>query len=115
MDIKQEQEVLIKIAEHTEQIKVANHRISDLEATTKRIEKLTMSVEKLAMSCEAMTREQSDYRAKQNELAKRLLEVEQLPTRKKAGKWDKYMGQIATIIIGALISFLLFSLLGLST
>lgn len=115
MDAKQEQEIAVKLAEHTEQIKVANHRIADLEATTRRIEKLTMSVEKLAMSCEAMTREQSDYRAKQNELAKRLLEVEQLPAKKKAGKWDKYAGQIASIIIGALVSFLLLSLLGLST
>lgn len=115
MDVKQEQEVFVKIAEHEEKIKVTNHRLKDLEEHITKVESLTLSVEKLAFAVENMAKEQIDYRSKQNELAKRILEVEQLPNKRKANILDKYLGQILAIIIGALISYLLFSLLGLQS
>lgn len=113
MDVKQEQDLIATMAQHSEKLKVCEHRISDLEVVTKRIESLTLSVEKLAVSCETMAREQVDYRERQNELAKRILEVEQQPNRRKAKILEQYGGQIITIVIGALVSFLLFSLLGI--
>lgn len=113
MDVKQEQDLIATMAQHTEKLKVCEHRISDLEVVTKRIESLTLSVEKLAVSCEAMAREQVEYRDKQNELAKRILEVEQYPNKRKANAFDKYAGQVIAILIGALVSFLLVELLGI--
>ena len=113
MDVKQEQDLIATITQHSEKLKVCEHRISDLEAVTKRIESLTLSVEKLAMSCETIAKEQAEHRETQNDLAKRILEVEQQPNKRKAKILEQYGGQIVSIIIAALISFLLFSLLGI--
>lgn len=109
----EEKELYIAIAELTEQMKVANHRISDLEETTKRIESLTLSVEKLAMSVESMAKEQMDYRAKQNELASRLLDIEQKPYKDKALLVSKIVEHIAIMICGGFCAWLIFKATGI--
>ena len=89
-----------------EQVKVANHRISDLEDTTKRIESLTLSVEKLALSVEKMAEEQSNYKEKHNEIMNRLSEVESIPYKSKAAIHDKVVGYILTFVLGAILTYL---------
>lgn len=106
-------ELEIKVAELGQQMKVANHRIEDLENKTDRIESLTLSVQKLAISVENMAKEQIDYRAKQEELANRVLSVEQKPNRDKANKWEKVVETLFTLVFGALVSYLLYNIFGL--
>lgn len=90
-----------------EQMKVSNHRIADLEGKTDRIENLTLSVQKLAMSVEQMAKEQVDYRARQNELADKLIELEQAPNRAKAKRWDEVLATIIQLGIAAIFGALL--------
>ena len=88
-------------------MKVSNHRIADLEGKTDRIENLTLSVQKLAMSVEQMAKEQVDYRARQNELADKLIELEQAPNRAKAKRWDEVLATIIQLCIAAIFGALL--------
>lgn len=90
-----------------EKVSVSNHRIADLEEKTDRIENLTLSVQKLAMSVEQMAKEQVDYRARQNELADKLIELEQAPNRAKAKKWDEILSSIIQLVIAAIFGALL--------
>lgn len=95
--------------------KISNHdtRIKNLEKETASLESLTLSVQKLALSIEQMAKEQADYRYKQNEMAERLLTVEQQPLKDKANKHDVYMSQIITLVLGAIVGYLLKSLFGI--
>lgn len=88
-------------------------RLSSLENTIKRIESLTVAVEKLALSVENMAKDQLDYRTKQNEIANRLLEVEQLPMKEKAKHHDKVIEKIIGLILAGVVGFLLNHFLGL--
>lgn len=93
-----------------EQMKVSNHRIADLEGKTDRIENLTLSVQKLAMSVEQMAKEQVDYRARQNELADKLIELEQAPARDKAKHWEDTVSTVLHYVLtaaaGALLAYI---------
>lgn len=107
------EEVAATLAEHSNRIKVSEHRIDDLKEKTDRIESLTLSVQKLAISVEAMAKEQIDYRQKQNDLAEKLLEIERKPDKDKAKKLDGIAEYILFAIMGALISYLLYTFFGI--
>lgn len=96
----------LELAKLIEQMKVANHRIDDLESTMNRIESLTISVEKLAVSVEALAKCQMDDRKRSDNLAERLLEVEQYPIKDKAAKHDAAVKQLVTFVIGAILAYL---------
>lgn len=102
-----QEEIEVKVATLCEKMSVANHRIDDLEATTQRIESLTLSVEKLSMSIEQMVKEQCQQREAQNQLADRLLKVEQLPYQDKAGKWDLVWKQVLVAITSGVVGYLI--------
>ena len=96
-----------------ERVKVSNHRIDDLEEKTDRIENLTLSVQKLAISVEQMAKEQIDYRSKQDQIANKLIELEQAPSKDKAKKVDSILTYVAQLIVAAIVGAVL-AYLGLS-
>lgn len=108
-----ETEVAVKLAEHEEKIKVANNRIADLENKTNTIEKLALSVQKIAIATETLTKNQIEYQQKQEQIAKKLVDIEGMPLRSKAEKHDFYVDTVLKLVIGAIVGFLLKSLLGL--
>lgn len=103
----EQEKIATTLTDHENRVKVCEHRIKDLEETTKRIETLTLSVEKLAVSVERMANEQVEYRDKQNELAKKILEVEQAPTKAKAKIHDDIWQSVGRIVIGAIVGAIL--------
>ena len=98
-----QEEIAVSIAEHNKEIGSLKHRVVELEEKTDRIESLTLSVQKLAQSVEVMAKEQVDYRTKQNEIASRLLEVEQAPIKAKAKKHDDTWQYIWHVVLGLVI------------
>nr|DAY81012.1 MAG TPA: Hemolysin [Caudoviricetes sp.] len=96
-----------------ERVKVSNHRIDDLEEKTDRIENLTLSVQKLAISVEQMAKEQIDYRSKQDQIANKLIELEQAPSKDKAKKVDSILTYVAQLIVAAIVGAVL-AYIGLS-
>ena len=101
------EELTARVSVLEEKIKVSNHRIDDLEENTDRIEKLTLSVQKLAMSVEQMAKEQIDYRSKQDQIANKLIELEQAPVMEKAKKVDSILTYVAQLIVAAVIGAIL--------
>ena len=104
------EEFATRVSVLEEKVKVSNHRIDDLEEKTDRIEKLTLSVQKLALSVEQMAKEQVDYRAKQDQIADKLIELEQAPAKDKAKHWEDTMSTILhyilTAAVGALMTYI---------
>ena len=96
-----------------ERVKVSNHRIDDLEEKTDRIENLTLSVQKLAISVEQMAKEQIDYRSKHDQIANKLIELEQSPSKDKAKKVDSILTYVAQLIVAAIVGAVL-TYIGLS-
>lgn len=84
-------------------LKTSERRIDDLENKTDKLEMLTLAVQKLAISMEQMTKDQSDFRGQQNELARRLLEVERAPAQQKANEYDDIKKTVVHCIISALV------------
>lgn len=73
-----------------------SHRIGDLEDTVRQIGELTASVEKLAVSVESMAKSQSKQEERLEELENRDGEM-----------WRKVSGYVLTLIIGAILTFVL--------
>lgn len=88
-------------------------RINDLEEKTDKIESLVLSVQELAFSVKAMATEQQEQRKKQEEFAERLISIENQPDKSKAEIHDKIKWTVVSLVIGALVGFLLKSLLGI--
>ena len=88
-------------------------RVSVLEEKTDRIENLTLSVQKLAISVEQMAKEQIDYRSKQDQIANKLIELEQAPSKDKAKKVDGILTYVAQLIVAAIVGAVL-AYIGLS-
>lgn len=105
--------IATKLTEHENRIKVAEHRIEELEEKTDRIESLTLSVKELAMSVKTMADGLRDTKNDTADLDERLSEVEKYPIKRKAEIHDRYVSQVATLIIGALVGFLLKTLFNL--
>ena len=85
-------EAIVKsLTEHGEKIKVANHRIDDLEKQQQQIQDLTMSVQELAMSVKNMVEVQKNHSDK-------LAELEERP----AQNWNTMTRTAFTTIISAI-------------
>lgn len=76
--------------------KRTNHRLSELEDTVRQIGELTASVQKLALSVESMAKSQSKQEERLEELESRDGEM-----------WRKVSGYVLTLIIGAILTFVL--------
>lgn len=107
------EELTAKVYVLEERVKVSNHRIDELEEKTDRIENLTLSVQKLAISVEQMAKEQIDYRSKQDQIANKLIELEQAPSKDKAKKVDSILTYVAQLIVAAIVGAVL-AYIGLS-
>lgn len=107
------EELTAKVYVLEERVKMSNHRIDDLEEKTDRIENLTLSVQKLAISVEQMAKEQIDYRSKQDQIANKLIELEQAPSKDKAKKVDSILTYVAQLIVAAIVGAVL-AYIGLS-
>lgn len=101
------------VARHDEKIRTLFDRVEKVEVVADRIESLAMSTQRIATSVESMQKEQNEYRAKQNELADRILEVEQNPIKDKANRYTTITNKIIDIVLGAVVGFLLFHFFGL--
>lgn len=87
-----ENEDIVKaLTEHSEKIKVANHRIDDLEKQQQQIQELTISVQELAMSVKNMVEVQKAHSDK-------LAELESRP----AQNWNTAARTVLTTIVGAI-------------
>lgn len=102
-----ENEILLNINDHDNRLKACERRIDALEDKTDKLETLTLAVQKLAISVEQMTKDQSDFRGQQNELARRLLEVERAPAQQKANEYDDIKKTAVHCIISALVGAVL--------
>lgn len=94
------EEITVKLAEHSNRIKVSEKRIEDLEAETKNIHQLTTSVEKLAMAIDS----QSKQIEKQSE------KIDNLEQSKFSSiqYWLRIIvGAVCTGFIGYIIGFLM--------
>lgn len=87
-----ENEDIVKaLTEHSEKLKVANHRIDDLERQQKQIQDLTISVQELALSVKNMVEVQKAHSDK-------LAELESKP----AQNWNTVTRTVLTTIVGAI-------------
>lgn len=98
-----EENVAVKLTEHDTKIQAVEHRLSDLEDKTDRIENLTLSVQKLASSVEIMAKEQAEYREKQETITDKLVQLEQRPDREKVKKLDDIIMYTTHIIVAAVV------------
>nr|DAG22729.1 MAG TPA: hemolysin [Caudoviricetes sp.] len=101
------EDITARVSVLEEKIKVSNRRIEDLEDKTDRIENLTLSVQKLAISVEQMAKEQVDYRAKQDQIANKLIELEQQPSKDKAKKVDSILTYVMQLVVAAIVGAVL--------
>lgn len=85
-----------RVTRHTEQIKTAFNRIDD-------VKNLADSVHKLASSVEVLTREQQLSNSKMDKLAADVEEIKGRPAK----KWDNMASTLLTVIITAVITFIL--------
>ena len=84
-------EIVKTLAEHSEKLKVANHRIYDLEKQQQQIQDLTISVQNLATSVKNMVEVQKVH-------SDRLAELEDKP----AQNWNSMTRTAFTTIISAI-------------
>lgn len=87
-----EQDVIVKLTEHENRIKVSERRIADLESQQKQIQELTMSVRELAISVKNLTDEQKAQ-------GERIKAIETEP----ADKWKHISKTLITAIVSALV------------
>lgn len=93
----------LELNNHDNRLQTCERRIEDLELKTDKLETLTLAVQKLAISVEQMTKDQADFRGQQNELARRLLEVERAPAQQKASEYEYIKKTAVQCIISALV------------
>lgn len=59
---------------------------------------------------EQMAKEQIDYRAKQDQIADKLIELEQAPDKDKAKRWEDTVSTalhyVLTAVVGALLAYI---------
>lgn len=91
---RQEHEEFAKRME--EEHRRQNHRIGELEESTKRNNKLLISVEKLALNMENMQKEQQAQRE----------EIEDLKSQ-PGKRWQEVTKYVVTAVIGILIGYVL--------
>jgi archaellum component FlaC len=75
--------------------KRTNHRLNNLEETSKQIGSIALSVEKLALSIENMVGEQKEQREELEELKNRDGEM-----------WRKVTGYVITVVLGIIVGFI---------
>lgn len=85
------EEIAQAIAVYEERMKVANHRIDDLEEQQKQIQELTLSVQELAMSVKSMVEVQKTHSEKISELE-----------AKPAQNWNSMTRTAFTAIVSAI-------------
>lgn len=85
------EEIAQAIAVYEEKMKVANHRIDDLEEQQKQIQDLTLSVQELAMSVKNMVEVQKAHSEKISELES-----------KPAQNWNTMQRTVLTAIVSAI-------------
>ena len=98
---------------HEEQIKTVFKQLDTLTEKMDAIEGLTLSVHKLSMSVEQLAKNQSEDRDEQKRLTEKIITLENNPDKDKASKYDKIADKISTVVIGAIIGYLLRSLFGI--
>ena len=98
---------------HSEQLKTVFRQLETLNEKMDSIEGLTLSVQKLAISVEQLAKNQSEDREAQKEIVKQIAILESAPNKDKASKYDKITNQVASILIGAIVGYLLKSLIGI--
>lgn len=113
MELAQEREIVEKIANHSVRIDEAEKKIDKLENQAAEIQSLALSVQKLAHSVEQIAKDQTSLIAKQNEMVKNLAEVEKKPDKTKAEKYDRVIKEITTLLLGAIVGFLIKTFLGI--
>lgn len=98
---------------HSEQLKTVFKQLETLNEKFDAIEGLALSVQKLAISVEQIAKNQSEDRETQKDIVKQIAILESAPSKDKASKYDRVTNQIASIIIGAVVGYLLKSLIGI--
>lgn len=91
-----QEEIAVSIAKHENRIRVSEKRIEDLEDQEKANQELALSVQKLALSVEQMCKELTLQ-------GQRLAKLEAEP----ADRWRDVTKQIITLIVAALVSFVI--------
>lgn len=95
-----EEEMIVKITKHDEEIKNLKHRVTETESKQETINELVLSVNKLAVNMEHMLDEQKE----QGERLKKL-EVEPLDNAKYYRR--QIIGCAITAVVGAIIGALI--------
>lgn len=98
---------------HSEQLKTVFSQLKTVSEKMDSIEGLTLSVQKLAMSIEQLANNQAEDRKEQKAIVQRLIHLESIPNQDKANKYDKIADKIITVIVGAIVGYLLKSLIGI--
>lgn len=98
---------------HSEQLKTVFKQLETLNGKMDAIEGLALSVQKLALSVEQIANNQAEDRESQKEIIKQIAVLESAPHKDKASKYDRITNQIVNILIGALVGYLLKSLVGI--
>ena len=98
---------------HGEQLKTLFGKVDALTSKMDSIENLTLSVQKLAISVEQLAQNQAEDRQEQKRIANEIIEIKNVPLKNKANWSDKILDKALTVIVGAVVGYLLSKLLGI--
>lgn len=101
------EEIAVKITEHTQEIKSLKHRMNEVEEMTASINKLAISVERLAMSVNTMISRQDKYDARLKSQGERIGMLERAPDKADAEKWKSIVKTAITVIVSTLVGIVM--------
>lgn len=96
-------EVEKTIIQHEEQLKQHNKQIERLEEMFEKISSLAQSVEILALEMKAERESSNETKQDVKDIKKRLGEIESKPAK----KWENMINQIITLVISAIVGYII--------
>lgn len=95
------EEILISLTKHKEEIGSLKHRVDDIEELCKSINELAISVKELAINVSNTCNRMDNFDARLKNQGTRIGELEKKPAK----KWDSIESVIITSIVGAIVGF----------
>ena len=96
------EEIIIAITKHKEEIGSLKHRLSDIEELCKSVNDLAISVTELAMNVSNYNARLDGFERSLRCQGERIGEIEKQPAK----KWEAVVSAVLTTVIGALVGFI---------
>ena len=102
-----DEEIVIMLTEHKNELGSLKHRVDDLEEIVEAINELAVSVRELAVTVSNNNERMEGYERRFEQQGRRIGDLEKKPAK----QWDNLVGVIITAVASGIVGFMLSNIL----